>query len=159
MYCKMKKNFLFILIGYFFCTALFLNSYQHTEDEVSLRISPLLINFPAADPDSVPVISSDSQVRVEIVVGVARSWNLTVTANGNLKGDKGASIPINNVSWTASPSPPFINGTLVRMRPQLMAKAEGDGEFTGDLNFFLANSWDYQAGEYRQTITFTLAVL
>lgn len=159
MYCKMKKIFLFILVGYFFCTALFLNSYQHTEDEVSLRISPLSINFPPADPDSVPVISSDSQVRVEIVVGVARSWNLFVTANGNLKGHKGASIPINNVSWTAFPSPTFINGTLDSSSHQPVAKGEGNGEFTGNLNFFLANSWDYQAGEYRQTITFTLAVL
>jgi len=127
--------------------------------QITLRVTPLSINFRAADPDLEPSISADIPVLVEISVEVARPWRLTLRAEGELRGDRGGSISISNVSWTPSVSPPFINGSLVSRNPQPAASGQGPAEVRGELNFFLRNSWDYQSDEYSQAVTFTLAIL
>ncbi len=154
------KKFIFSLIIFAFINP-FLNSYQFKNQEISLRITPMSINFPSENPDLVPVIPADSQLFIEIKIdgNTGKTWQLTVLANGNLRGPKKSSIPIKNVNWTATPSPPFINGTLNKKKPQLVANGQGNVDLYGQLNFYLKNSWDYQAGEYNQTITFTLAFL
>jgi hypothetical protein len=158
---KMKKRAIifFLLIA---SSNLFnLNPYQvePREDEISLRIFPLSINFRAADPDQEPVIPADSPLIVEVSSTLTRDWKLTLIANGNLVGGAEASIPIQNVKWTATPSPPFLSGILSFSKPQLVASGHGKKEIIGELNFFLNNSWDYQAGDYSQTLSFTLTVL
>ncbi len=127
--------------------------------QITLRVSPLSINFQAADPDLEPAISADNLVLVEISVEVSRPWRLTLRAEGELKGDRGGSIPISNVSWTPSASPPFFNGSLVSRNPQLAASGQGPAEVRAELNFFLKNSWDYQSDGYSQAVTFILAIL
>lgn len=126
---------------------------------LSLRVTPLSINFRPADPDLEPSIAADNPVLVEISVEFSRPWRLTLRADGELRGNRGGVIPISNVFWTPSVSPPFINGNLVSRNPQLAASGQGPAEVRGELNFFLRNSWDYQSDEYSQTVTFTLAVL
>jgi hypothetical protein len=155
-----KRLILFTLL--FASSSLFnLNPHQvePIEDELALKIFPLSINFRAADPDQEPVIPADSPLIVEISSGLTQEWKLTLIANGNLIGDAKTSIPIQNIRWTASPSPPFLNGTLSLNRPQLVASGHGKKEIIGELIFFLNNSWDYQAGDYSQTLSFTLTVL
>jgi hypothetical protein len=127
--------------------------------QITLRVSPLSINFRAADPDQDPAISADNLVLVEISVEVSRPWRLTLRAEGDLKGDRGGSIPISNISWTPSSSPPFVNGNLVSRNPQLAASGQGPAAVNGELNFFLKNSWNYQSDEYTQAVTFILAIL
>jgi len=127
--------------------------------QISLRVTPLSINFRAADPDLEPNISADNPVLVEISVEVSRPWRLTLRAEGDLRGDRGGSIPISNVTWTPTASPPFINGNLVSRNPQLAASGQGPAEVRGELNFFFHNSWDYQSDGYSQAVTFTLAIL
>lgn len=154
----MKVKFIFI------CTAaavLFIGQSQSnlasdSAQELTLWISPLSIYFPPADPDTDPVIPSDSLVLVEITAPAGTNWRLTVTANGDLRAGQGAQIPIENISWTASPSPPFINGVLSRHTPVQFAEGQGPTSLTGEMNFQFQNNWNYLTGLYTQTVTITL---
>ena len=152
------KRFLFYSIGILLAGSV-LNSYQGRRDELTIRIFPQSINFLAAEPDQEPVIAAGSLINIEITVNTDRRWNLTLLADGDLKGSRGARIAIQNVTWTATPSPPFISGTLSRNQPQILAQGEGSGDIRGELSFFLKNSWDYEVGEYSQTLTFTISAL
>jgi hypothetical protein len=126
---------------------------------VNLTISPTTISFSAADPDLVPLINADFPVHVTIVVsGTTRSWQLILHANGDLAGG-GQTIPISNVSWTATSSPPFQNGTLVNNVDQRAASGTGVANQQGDLNFMFMNLWTYRARSYSQTVRFTLALI
>jgi hypothetical protein len=127
--------------------------------QITLRVSPLTINFQAADPDLMPTISADNLVLVQISVNVSRPWSLTLRANGDLRGNRGGSISISNISWTPSSSPPFVNGSLVSKNPQLAASGQGPADVSGELNFLLKNSWNYQSDDYSQSVTFILAIL
>jgi hypothetical protein len=152
------KRFFIYSIGIFLVSS-FLNSYQGGRDELSLRIFPQSLRFAAAEPDQEPVIAANSLINIEISVKTDRRWNLTLLADGDLKGPRGARIAIQNVTWTATPSPPFISGTLSRNQPQILAQGEGRDDIRGELSFFLKNSWDYEVGEYSQTLTFTISAL
>lgn len=157
----MKKRAIIFLLLFASLYLFNLNPYQVEPiyNEISLKIFPLSINFRAADPDQEPVIAADSPIMVEISSDLTREWKLTLMANGNLIGGTETSIPIQNVRWTATPSPPFFNGTLSLSKPQLVASGQREKEIIGELKFFLNNSWDYQAGDYSQTLSFTLTVL
>ena len=155
----MKKNNLIIFSLVFFVFVSFLKSGQFENQSLSLKISPLSINFPPADPDHVPIIPAQEQILVEINISgnEGKNWQLTVLADGDLRAPGGGKIPIENISWTASPSPPFINGILNKRTPQLVANGQGNVILNGQLNFFLQNSWDYRSGDYTQIIVFILA--
>ena len=122
-----------------------------------LQVQPATITFPSSDPDTVPVIAA-APIRVSFVAqgSPANPWTITVRAEGDLIS--GAStIPISYVSWQATPSPPFRNGTLTTVAQTL---ATGTGFINverGDVTFRFVNSWNYTVGNYAQTITFTLA--
>ena len=126
---------------------------------LELAISPAVITVPSADPDSMPVLSSSPvQVNYRVRQNNRQTWLLTVVANGDLVS--GAStIDISAVSWIASPSPPFQNGTLSKTTAQMVATGPGNvaSPSTGTLTFRLANSWTYDAGIYTQTLVFTLS--
>ena len=97
-------------------------------------------------------------VRVTYLVigGAGQPWLITVRASGALVS--GAStIPISNVSWIATPSPPFRAGTLSTVA-QTLANGTGTALLArGDVTFRFANSWNYTVGNYTQTVTFTLS--
>jgi hypothetical protein len=122
-----------------------------------LQVQPTTITFASNDPDAVPVITA-APIRVSyIALGTRRNpWTITIRAEGDLTS--GAStIPIGNISWQATPSPPFRNGTLSTAAQTL---ATGTGLINvqrGDLTFRFINSWNYPVGAYTQTITFTLS--
>ncbi len=122
-----------------------------------LLVQPATISFPSSDPDTVPVVSA-APVRVTYLVlgGASQPWLITVRASGALIS--GAStIPISNVSWIATPSPPFRAGTLSTVA-QTLANGTGTAFLaSGDVTFRFANSWNYTVGNYTQTITFTLS--
>ena len=123
-----------------------------------LLISPTTISFPSSDPDTVPVISA-APVRVTylVLIGGNQSWTISVRANGHLTAGP-ATIDISNVTWTATPNPPFRNGTLSATVAQTLAQGRGSAFLQrGDVTFRLANSWDYSAGTYTQTVVFTLS--
>jgi len=126
---------------------------------LDLSISPGVIAIPTADPDVMPAVSSAPvAVNYRIRQNNRQAWLLTVQANGDL--ESGAStIDIAAVSWTATPSPPFQNGTLSKSMAQTVASGTGNvaAPSTGAITFTLANSWTYDAGLYSQTLVFTLS--
>jgi hypothetical protein len=125
---------------------------------LSLTVSPSAVAIPSADPDVSPTVLS-APVSLTISGLTLRGWHLTVLASGDLVS--GAStIPISNVTWTATPTSTFQNGTLNKT----VAQPVGSGgvvflnSVNGTLTFRFANSWTYDAGAYTQTIVFTLSV-
>lgn len=127
--------------------------------KLALTVTPSTIAFPAADPDAVPVISSAPvTIDVRVQQNAGQPWNLTILAAGDLLSGP-SKIDIGAVTWTVTPSPPFINGTLSRTSAQPLASGIGNalGRITGTLTFRLANSWTYDAGTYTQALVFTLS--
>ncbi len=126
---------------------------------LDLTISPTSITFPSADPDVSPTILAPPiivSVRVRQNPG-ASPWQLTVLANGDLIASS-ETVDITNVTWTATPAPPFQNGTLSKTVAQRVAAGTGNVNPArdGSVTFRLANSWNYNAGTYTQSIVFTL---
>jgi hypothetical protein len=122
-----------------------------------LVLAPTTINFPDANPSTVASVPADNPVAVtaRIRTGRATAATLTVTSAADLTSGSDT-IPISNVSWTASAGP-FIAGTMNKATPQSAATfANGSGLFSGTFNFLLANSWTYNTGVYTATVTYTL---
>jgi hypothetical protein len=127
--------------------------------QLDLSISPAVITVPSADPDTMPVLtSSPVQVNYRVRQNNRQTWLLTVVANGDLVSGP-STIDISAVSWIASPSPPFQNGTLSKTTAQTVAAGPGNvaNPSTGTLTFRLTNSWTYDAAIYTQTLVFTLS--
>ncbi len=126
---------------------------------VNLRVQPTNITFASADPDTTPVIAAQPVlVRYRVQENAGGSWRLTVLAGGDLIAGP-ASIDISNVSWTATPTPPFQAGTLSQTVEQTVGSGFGNvnPQQTGTVVFRLVNSWDYSVGVYAQTFVFTLS--
>lgn len=126
---------------------------------LDLRLSPSIVTFPAADPDLMPIVSAAPiQVTYRVRQNQGGPWTLTVLAAGDLISG-GASVDISNVSWAASPAPPFQSGTLSRTVAQTLASGNGNVNpaATGSITFRVVNSWNYSAGIYTQTVLFTLS--
>ena len=125
---------------------------------LELTVSPVTITFPASDPDSTPVILS---VPVQVAYRIRQwdgTWTLTVLAQGDLIA--GAStVDISNVTWVATPAPPFQNGVMSKTVAQRLASGTGivNPARQGQITFRLANSWTYNAGLYAQSVVFTLS--
>ena len=127
---------------------------------LDVSVTPISITFAPGDPDSVPVLfSAPVQVTYRVRGNpVGRGWTLSVLAGGDLISGS-ATVDISNITWVATPAPPFQNGTLSKTVAQTLASGTGNvaaGQ-TGSVTFRLANSWTYIAGTYTQTIVFTLA--
>lgn len=125
---------------------------------VDLTITPAAFTFPSADPDVSPVVNSPTlTVRYRVQQNRDAPWRITIVANGDLVAGS-ASIPISNVTWTATPSPPFQNGTMSSTVEQLVASGNGNVPTTnGSITFALVNSWNYAAGVYSQSFVFTIS--
>ena len=126
---------------------------------LDLTVTPVSINFPSQDPDAAPVLySAPVQVRYRVRANNNGSWTLSVLAEGDLISG-GATVDISNISWLATPAPPFQNGTLSKTVAQTLASGSGNtqGNPTGQVTFRLANLWTYPAGTYTQTVVFTLS--
>lgn len=123
-----------------------------------LSLSSAVITFPSSDPDTVPVVlAAPLQVTYRVRQNNA-PWSLTVLAGGDLISGS-SSVDISNVTWTATPAPPFQSGTLSKTVAQRVASGTGNVNpaTVGSITFRLANSWTYSTGTYTQTILFTLS--
>ena len=122
-----------------------------------LSITPSSLNFPNADPDTVPSIPANENP-VTVTANAQTSGNKTVTLSVIAHGDliSGSNtIPIGNVTWTATGSG-FQAGTMSKTTPQTAGSWRRSGNRTGTFSFFLKNSWSYATGNYTQTVTYTL---
>lgn len=124
--------------------------------KAKLTLGVAAINFADADPDSVPSIAATENpvsVTVKAQTGGASAVTLTAQANGDL--DSGTdTIAITNVTWTATGAG-FVGGTM-DTTAQSAGSWTGSGRRDGTFSFWLANSWDYAAGSYSQTVVYTL---
>jgi hypothetical protein len=130
------------------------------QPRLELSVSPTIITFAPADPDVTPqIISPPLTVTYRIRQAQNQSWLLTVLASGNLISGS-STVDITNVTWIATPAPPFRNGTLNHTVAQVMASGVGNVNptATGSVTFRLNNSWTYDSGTYTQTIVFTLSL-
>jgi hypothetical protein len=125
---------------------------------VELTITPAAFSFPSADPDTTPIVVSPAlTIRYRIQQNRDAQWRITVLANGNLQ-DGAAAIPIERVTWVATPAPPFQDGTMSSAVERLVASGTGNAPTAnGSITFRLVNSWDYAAGLYTQTFVFTIS--
>ena len=124
-----------------------------------LTLSPRIVSFPSSDPDLVPiVIAAPIQVTYRVQQNANAPWSLTLLAGGDLLSGP-STVDITNVSWVATPAPPFQGGTLSKTITQLVASGTGNVNpaSIGSVTFRLANSWTYTAGTYTQTVIFTLS--
>ena len=125
---------------------------------LDLTISPLVITFPSSDPDAVPtIVSPPVQVTYRVRQNNNAPWSLTVLAGGDLISGP-SQVDISNVTWVATPAPPFQSGTLSKTVAQRVASGTGNvnPDGIGSITFRLSNSWTYNTGTYTQTILFTL---
>lgn len=125
---------------------------------LTLTISPSTISFAGADPDTMPSVAAPPiTVSYRVRNNAAGSWRISLLASGDLTAGS-ATIPITNVTWTASPTPPFQAGTLSRTLAQTLASGSGNVQTsrTGTTVFRLANSWTYNVGSYSTSVVFTL---
>lgn len=150
------KRFLFLFI---FSIAYFLSCGIHSalSQILDLTVNPTSISFSDADPDLIPSIAANSSVSVTIRVrgNGNNNWRLTHLASGDLS----LSIPISNISWTVTPQPPFINGSMSRSVAQTAAQGTGNVNpaITGTFTFQIANLWSYNTGNFSVATTFTLS--
>jgi hypothetical protein len=147
------------ILAFAICLLMFLTSGPALGAvSVRLLLSRSTINFPDADPDTVPSVPASENpmtIGVRVTGNSHDAWRLEVLASGDLVSGPNT-IPISNVSWTAKPLP-FINGKLDRTTPQVVASGSGNVVVTGTVSFFFKNSWDYFNGNYSQVFIYTLS--
>jgi hypothetical protein len=124
---------------------------------LDISITPVTTTFPLSDPDTVPIIAATP---VQITYRIRQNdgpWTLTVLADGDLLAGP-STVDISNVAWVAAPAPPFQSGVLSKTVAQRLASGTGtvNPARQGQVTFRLANSWNYTAGLYTQTVVFTL---
>lgn len=126
---------------------------------LGLSVNPSSITFPDADPDLVNSIPAPGIVMVSVSVSgipAKQKWELTHRANGDLWSGSNT-IDIRNITWTATPQPPFQNGTMSAKVSRTAGDGRGDISVTGSFQYFLKNQWDYMPGNYIVSTTFTLS--
>jgi hypothetical protein len=136
-----------------------LGASRASAQKLTLDVTPSTVTFASADPDTTPaIVSAPITVSVRVQQSNGVPWQLTVQAGGDLTSGAEA-IDASQVAWTASPAPPFQDGTLSKSVAQRMASGTGNlnPATTGSVVFRLANSWNYSAGFYSQTLVFTLS--
>jgi hypothetical protein len=104
-----------VLVVMFVCAAVLLSAVDAHAQKLDLSVSPTVITFASADPDTTPsVLAPPIVVSVRVRQNQENSpWLLTVLANGDLISGS-QTVDITNVRWAATPAPPFQNGTLSR---------------------------------------------
>ncbi|MCX6549745.1 MAG: hypothetical protein NTY02_01855 [Acidobacteria bacterium] len=126
---------------------------------VTLSLSQNSFSFASADPDSTPTITGSPAITVTYSVSGTKSgggWTMTLLAGGNLIAGT-ATIPISNMTWTATPKPVFQDGMMSNSLAQTLASGLGNkSNSTGMVTFSLANSWSYNVGTYTASIIFTI---
>ncbi|HZT44280.1 MAG TPA: hypothetical protein VFA07_19095 [Chthonomonadaceae bacterium] len=123
------------------------------KNHVTFTLGSSSIDFPSADPSTIfSIAANENPIFISVKSSAKTTWNVSVLAGGDLLSGSDT-IPISNVSWTATGAS-FVGGTL----SSTVSRTVGSGEqnASGTLSFFFANSWNYPAGAYEQTITFTV---
>ncbi len=127
-------------------------------DRASLTLEVATINFPDTDPDTTPIPATENSVDVTVKVrtGSASAVTLTHQAAGDLTNAALDTIPIGNVTWTATGAG-FQAGTMSSTVAQTAGTWTGPGNRSGTFSYFLVNSWNYAIGSYSVSSTYILS--
>ncbi len=152
-----RERFILIFISSLFAVLLLGTPFASAQ-KVTLTMLDPTVSFADTDPDlqsPIQATPNPAGIRIKITSNAGINWSLSCQATGDLS----PSIPISNISWTVSPQPPFINGTMSRLAPQTVAQGVGNvnPQITGDFTFHLLNLWTYNTGTFSQVISFTLS--
>jgi hypothetical protein len=132
----------------------------HVEPAASLTLDPETVSFP---PDSLPVagrIAQTGTVNIEASARTSDSGAVTLTAlaAGDLKSGENT-IPIDALSWNAGGLGYSESGILSDTQAQTVGSWSHSGVYDGSIAYTLTSEWDYAAGTYTTTITYTLTAL
>ena len=122
-----------------------------------LSFSSNALSFPDADPDSVPLIASAGgaiTITAKARASLSATVTLTVLAADDLRSGV-ETIPASALTWTGSGAG-FVNGTVSRATPQVVASWNGSGIRTGTQTYRFQNSWSYRTGTYSVSLLYTL---
>jgi len=125
----------------------------------SLSLGASTINFPDADPNTVPSIPANENavsVTAKVRTGAASTATLTHLAGGDLTSG-GYTIAISNVTWTATGTG-YKAGTMNKTTAQTAGSWTGSGSYSGTFSYFVVNSWSYvvTGTNYTVSTTYTL---
>jgi len=124
--------------------------------KAKLTLGTNTASFADADPDVTPLLSAAAiSVDVKTRTAAASNVTLTVLAGGALTNASSDTIPINQLTWTATGSG-FAAGTMSSSTAQALGTFLGGGTASGTQTYQLVNSWNYKTGSYSATITYTL---
>jgi hypothetical protein len=122
-----------------------------------LSLSSSTVSFASADPDSTPSIAAaEGAITISAKGKTSRGGTITLTvlASDDLRSGSDR-IAVSNVTWTATGAG-FAGGTLSRTIAQPVGSWTDSGSRAGTQAYALANSWNYPAGTYTATATYTL---
>ena len=122
-----------------------------------LSFSSNTLSFPDADPDTVPLIAAAGgaiTITAKARASLSATVTLTVLAADDLRSGVDT-IPASALTWTGSGAG-FVNGTVSRATPQVVASWTGSGIRTGTQTYRFQNSWSYRAGTYSVSLLYTL---
>ena len=125
-----------------------------------LTLGVAAINFPDADPDATPSIPATENVvpvsvTAKVRTGASSTATLTHRASGDLSAGSGITIPIGNVTWTATGAG-YVAGTMSSSSNVSAGSWTGSGSYGGTFSYFIVNSWSYTTGNYTVSTTYTL---
>jgi len=122
-----------------------------------LSFSSNALSFPDADPDTVPLIAAAGgaiTVTAKARASLSATVTLTVLAADDLRSGVDT-IPASALTWIGSGAG-FVNGTVSRATPQVVASWTGSGIRTGTQTYRFQNSWSYRTGTYTVSLVYTL---
>ena len=122
-----------------------------------LSFSSSTLSFPDADPDTVPLIPAAGgaiTITAKARASLTATVTLTVLASDDLRSGVDT-IPASALTWTGSGAG-FVNGTVSRAMPQVVASWTGSGIRTGTQTYHFQNSWSYRTGIYTVSLLYTL---
>jgi hypothetical protein len=121
-----------------------------------LELSPTSIQFPDADPDTVPFVAAlpgPITISTKARASDGATILLTIQASDVLRSGVNV-ISESNISWTATGAG-FLPGTLSR-QAVTVATFAGSGFRTGTQSLRFRNLWTHPAGNYSLSLQYTL---
>lgn len=124
--------------------------------KAKLTVGAASVSFNDADPDVTPLLTATAALSLNVRSRTAAASNVTLTvqSGGDLTNADSETIPIANLTWTATGTG-YVAGTMGTAATSLGSWTGGGNEL-GTQTYQLVNSWNYRTGTYSATITYTL---
>jgi hypothetical protein len=123
-----------------------------------LLMSSTTLDFPDADPDSVPLVAAvPASITVTAKTRTTRSNQviLTVQPTGDLRSGL-VTIPASMLRWTATGTG-FVGGALATGSNETVGTWTSSGIRTGTQSYLFENRWSHPPGTYSITLVYTLS--